>query len=57
MCVEGLGIAQLSYWDIREEIAAGHLVELHLDDVTAVNVDVWALLLQGSKHQRESMYL
>lgn len=43
LCVAGSGIAQLSAWDIREELAAGELVEIALADAQPQMLAVWAL--------------
>ncbi len=44
LCIAGLGIAQLTYWDVEREVAAGELVEIHLEDVKPQNLAVYALL-------------
>lgn len=44
LCINGLGIAQLTYWDVKREIASGELVEIHLDDVKPQQLAVWAVL-------------
>lgn len=43
LCVAGSGIAQLSEWDIREELAAGTLVAIDLLDAQPQMLGVWAL--------------
>lgn len=44
MCVEGLGLAQLTRWDVMKEVQQGLLVELALSDADAQALSVWALL-------------
>lgn len=43
LCVAGSGIAQLSEWDIREELASGELVTIELRDAQPQMLGVWAL--------------
>ncbi len=43
LCVAGSGIAQLSEWDVREELASGELVALELEDAQPQMLGVWAL--------------
>ncbi|AYN96414.1 LysR family transcriptional regulator [Pseudomonas sp. LTJR-52] len=43
-CLQGLGLAQLTYWDVHEALAAGSLVEVSLDDVQPQALSIWALL-------------
>lgn len=44
LCVKGLGLAQLTRWDVVKEIREGALVELALSDVMPQALSVWALL-------------
>jgi len=44
LCIQGLGLAQLTLWDVKKEIAEGKLVEISLSDVQPQNLSVWALL-------------
>ena len=44
MCLQGVGIAQLTLWDVKKELNDGSLVEIKLRDVTPQNLSVWALL-------------
>ncbi|WP_312670208.1 LysR family transcriptional regulator [Pseudescherichia sp.] len=44
LCVQGLGIAQLTRWDVTKEIQQGDLIELVLADVEPQALSVWALL-------------
>lgn len=44
LCIQGLGLAQLTLWDVKKEIAKGELVEINLSDVQPQNLSVWALL-------------
>lgn len=44
LCVQGLGIAQLTRWDVAQEIAAGLLQEVTLQDATPQSLSVWAVL-------------
>jgi DNA-binding transcriptional LysR family regulator len=42
-CLGGLGITLLSAWDVREEVAAGRLVELPLADASLPSWSIWAV--------------
>lgn len=42
-CVAGLGIANLSAWFVRDEIAAGRLKVIELADAVPEPLDVWAV--------------
>lgn len=42
-CVAGLGIANLSAWFVRDEIAAGRLKVIELVDAVPEHLDVWAV--------------
>ncbi|RPE03237.1 LysR family transcriptional regulator [Candidatus Pantoea deserta] len=44
MCVAGVGIAQLTLLDVRDELRRGELVEITLSDVGRHPLAVWALL-------------
>lgn len=44
MCIQGLGIAQLTRWDVQKEIREGTLVELALADARPQALSVWAVL-------------
>ncbi len=58
LCVAGCGIAQLSEWDVREELAAGELVALELSDAQPQMLGVWALF-PTTRHlpQRVTVFL
>lgn len=43
LCVAGSGIAQLSAWDVQQELAAGELIEIALRDAQPQLLGVWAL--------------
>ena len=42
-CLGGLGIALLSAWDAKEELAAGELVEVPLQDAGPEALPIWAV--------------
>jgi DNA-binding transcriptional LysR family regulator len=42
-CLGGLGIAMLSDWNIREDVAAGRLVEVPLADAVLESWSIWAV--------------
>ncbi len=42
-CLGGLGITPLSAWDVRDEVAAGRLVELPLADAALPGWSIWAV--------------
>ena len=44
LCVQGLGVAQLTRWDVAQEIAAGLLQEVTWQDATPQSLSVWAVL-------------
>lgn len=44
LCIQGLGLAQLSRWDVRQEISRGLLKEVVLEDVNAQPLSIWAVL-------------
>lgn len=43
-CRQGLGLAMLTYWDIREELLDGRLVQVALADVTPERLAISAVL-------------
>ena len=43
LCKAGAGLAQLTEWDVREELEAGELVQIDLEDVTPQMLAVWAI--------------
>ncbi|WP_223861392.1 LysR family transcriptional regulator [Geminicoccus harenae] len=42
-CVAGLGLAQLSAWDVKEELASGRLVTVPLDGAQPRDLSLWAV--------------
>lgn len=42
-CVAGLGLAQLSAWDIKDELEAGKLVHVPLDGASPRDLAIWAV--------------
>ncbi|WP_312038852.1 substrate binding domain-containing protein [Pseudorhizobium tarimense] len=42
-CVSGLGLAQLSAWDVKEELANGSLVPVHIHGVSPRDLAIWAV--------------
>ncbi len=42
-CLGGLGLAMLSDWNIREDVAAGRLVEVSLADAVLESWSIWAV--------------
>lgn len=44
LCIQGLGIAQLTRWDVLKEIREGALVELALTDVRPQALSIWAVM-------------
>lgn len=44
LCIQGLGIAQLTRWDVQKEIREGSLVELALADAWPQALSIWAVL-------------
>lgn len=44
LCIQGLGIAQLTRWDVLKEIREGALVELALADVRPQALSIWAVM-------------
>lgn len=58
MCLQGIGIAQLTWWDVSQELEEGKLVQIHLRDVSPQHLSVWALL-PTTRHlpRRVSMFI
>ncbi|KQN55616.1 MULTISPECIES: LysR family transcriptional regulator [unclassified Erwinia] len=58
MCLQGVGIAQLTWWDVSQEVKEGKLVEIPLRDVSPQQLSVWALL-PTTRHlpRRVSMFI
>jgi DNA-binding transcriptional LysR family regulator len=44
LCVQGLGIVQLTRWDVLQELNEGSLVEIILADVRPQALSIWAVL-------------
>lgn len=44
LCLQGIGIAQLTLIDVQKEINEGSLIAINFDDVQPQNLSVWALL-------------
>ncbi|MDU4093843.1 MAG: LysR family transcriptional regulator [Pantoea sp.] len=44
LCVQGLGLAQLAWWDVKDEIAQGLLQEVVLAGVSPQRLSIWAVL-------------
>lgn len=42
-CIAGVGIAMLTYWDVRKQIERGELMSIHLTDVEPRAVGIWAV--------------
>lgn len=42
-CIQGMGLAMLSYWDVEKEVETGTLVPVSLVDATPQNLPIWAL--------------
>lgn len=42
--LQGLGIAMLTYWDVRQQLLDGTLVEIRLDDAQMEPLDIWAVM-------------
>jgi DNA-binding transcriptional LysR family regulator len=43
-CVQGMGIAMLSYFDLRTELADGSLVVINLSDAQPEELSIWAIM-------------
>lgn len=41
--VQGLGLAMLAFWDVHEQLRAGSLVRVDLEDAAMEELSVWAL--------------
>lgn len=44
LCIQGLGLAQLTLWDVKKELTEGTLQEVIFSDASSQNLPVWALL-------------
>lgn len=44
LCIQGLGIAQLTRWDVMKEIQNGTLIEIDLSDARPQALSIWAVL-------------
>jgi DNA-binding transcriptional LysR family regulator len=42
--VQGLGLAQLTYWDVFRQLADKSLEQIHLEDATMEDLSVWAVM-------------
>jgi DNA-binding transcriptional LysR family regulator len=42
-CLEGLGIARLSEWNVREEVEMGRLRPIALEDANMPREAIWAV--------------
>lgn len=42
-CIEGMGIAMMTFWDVRQALRDEYLVELTFKDVEADQLGVWAV--------------
>ena len=42
-CLRGLGLVLLSEWNVTDDVAAGRLVPLSLDDAEPEMLGIWAL--------------
>ena len=42
-CIDGLGIARLSGWNVVEEVARGHLIPITLSDAAIPEEAIWAV--------------
>ncbi|SDJ34504.1 DNA-binding transcriptional regulator, LysR family [Paraburkholderia steynii] len=42
--VQGLGLAQLTYWDVFRQLADNSLEQIHLEDATMEDLSVWAVM-------------
>ena len=41
--IQGLGLAMLTYWDVFQQLAAGSLVRIELEDASMEDLSVWAV--------------
>lgn len=42
-CIAGVGLAMLTYWDVREQLDRGELQQIVLADVDPLKVGIWAV--------------
>lgn len=42
-CINGLGLARLSAWDVRDEVRSGALIRVDLKDALPQSLSVWAV--------------
>lgn len=42
--VQGFGLVMLGYWNVRDELASGQLIEIHLEDAVTEELSVWAVM-------------
>ncbi len=42
-CLAGVGIAMMTYWDVREQMAAGELIGIDLTDAEPGELGIWAV--------------
>lgn len=42
-CMSGLGIASIAYWDVRQQLAEGTLLEINLADAQLDELAIWAV--------------
>jgi DNA-binding transcriptional LysR family regulator len=42
--VQGFGLVMLGYWNVRDELASGQLIEVHLEDAVTEELSVWAVM-------------
>ncbi|WP_233830136.1 LysR family transcriptional regulator [Paraburkholderia sp. ZP32-5] len=42
--MQGLGLAQLTYWDVFRQLADNSLVQVHLQDAAMEDLSVWAVM-------------
>jgi DNA-binding transcriptional LysR family regulator len=40
----GMGVSMLTYWDVHQQLAAGTLVQVELEDATMAEMSVWAVM-------------
>lgn len=43
-CLQEMGLAMLSYWDVEAEVATGRLRSIAFADAEAQNLPIWALM-------------